>query len=1078
MTPKEILQDVDAIAQAAVFLDAESSIAEFDPLRQGVERVHAAAQEAGLAVLADVTELGRGLLAEEKLADTVLRPALMVHLEHMITLLSALAEELFEFGEPRTSVKGELADIRLFLNEADETATPVEPDKGTTSEEEEFLAEMMQRLDTVESTLINLPRGQANTEKILSIFREYHTLKGEAGVLGFSELNKWFHSVEDALDAARHRPISCTDDLIDAIMQVTDLSRSLMKGVDVSREVRSAGVNALHAIVAATPDAEQAVAPQASIESDEMPMEEVDSFFASMAGDAGVRIEDLEETAAISGSISEGVKDSEDANAASSWDGAASTACAESDTAPEASAMRASSSSQGIPSETASLPNVEVAASLDQSAVAVEEINRIPVSVEQIDHLLDRIGEVNTLVSLITTNKQVAAIADPSVQEDIHQLSIASHALQLQVMTLRMLPIQPLFQRMRRVAYDVSRTSHKRVEIVFHGENTRVDRGVMDHLATALVHLVRNAIDHGIESPKERALRGKSEIGIITINALRTGSDIVIELGDDGKGLDLESIRSHAIATGVITDDAVLSEKETLGLIFRSGFSTAKRVTTVSGRGVGMDAVNEAIKALRGSVDIENHPGQGVKIRLTFPVSLSAVEALFVNIGSSRLAIPVHCVRESFRPQPDQVQHVKEKGTVVCLRGMLLPVIHLGKMLGLPYKAESAVDGLLVVVEQGGRCAVLLVDEVTATRQVLIRELTGAMADIPCIAGGVILENRQVGLVLEVQRLLEETSTPIAGYGEGDQRGDRIETIEIGYNRVGMVDFAIRHRTGERIESSRFAINAFKAREFVTMQDLTPLPMAPKGFAGMLMLRDKTIPVVDLAVVLDLQPVATHEDTVIICEFSGQTIGLRVSSVNRVNYISWNEILPPPEGAEMLHIRQIVGSILMEDDIVFLLDFERIVQEVIRLYAGFGDLLQGVEQRKSGSTVLLVEDSAIIRKQTAAALERAGLRVLVTCNGQEAMDTLLEMGAEVQKAGLTIFEKLDLVLSDIEMPLMDGYTLTRALKNHPVLRVLPVLLHSSLTNETIIRRAREVHADGFVPKCAPEELAEHLRRFL
>ena len=1074
MTPREIIQEADAIAQAAILLDEASAPAAFEPLRGRFVRLIAGAKAAALMVLSDLAGAGATLLDPERLGDMVLRPALMKQLESVITMLGVAAEEIHETGEVKSSFKSELAAIRLFFSDAEMTsAKPTE--KPVSSEEEEFRREMLARVDTVESIIISLNRGAANQDKLTQIFREYHTLKGEAGVLGFADLNKWFHAVEDALEPARRRPVACTEDVIDAIIQATDLSRELLKGESVEKNLRDAAADLLKNLVKSAPDAAPSNAPAPAPAAGEPSAAEVDALFSSMAADAqGGGASGLPATPSVA-AVAPAPKAPSPAPAAPTAGVQAAKA------APRPAPMPGGGNEHKASSEpvakSADAPESSVSPEV-QAAVSIEELNSIPIDVERLDRLIDQIGDVATLATLVAANPHIAALQESSVAADVQQLLRAASGLQGQVMMLRMVPVRPLFQRMRRVAYDVSKTSHKRVEIVFHGEATHVDRGVVGHLATALVHAIRNAIDHGIESAAERAARGKPEHGTITLTAERSGNEIAIEVADDGGGIKTELVRQHAIKMGLIEQTAVLSDKEINALIFRPGFSTADRVTTVSGRGVGMDAVNSALRALRGKAEVTSQPGRGTSVRLVFPVSLAAVEGLVVRVGASRLIIPVHCVRESFCPTAEVLQQVEGKGWIVRLRGLVLPVIHLGRAMGIPFDQVAAEDSLCVVIEQGGRTAALQVDEVVATRQVIIRELDGQLSDVPGISGGVILENRQVGLVVDVSRLLADVSTAVSeGRGVGGS-GDRIETIEIGYNRVGMVDFTIKHRTRGTEAVNRFVINAFKAREFVTVQELTPLPKAPVGFAGMLLLRNRTIPVVDLATVLGMEPVHSPADTIVICEFSAKTIGLRVSSVNRVHYISWNDILPPPEGAEMVQIKQIVGSILMGQDIVFLLDFERIVDEVIQLYGGFGELLQGVEQRKSGSTILLVEDSGIIRKQTAAALEEAGLKVIQTANGQEAFDWLHAAASEVHGRGVSIFEKLDLILSDIEMPLMDGYTLTRAIKSHPALRALPVLLHSSLTNETIISRAKEVHADGFVSKCAPAELAEQLRRYL
>ncbi len=314
-----------------------------------------------------------------------------------------------------------------------------------------------------------------------------------------------------------------------------------------------------------------------------------------------------------------------------------------------------------------------------------------------------------------------------------------------------------------------------------------------------------------------------------------------------------------------------------------------------------------------------------------------------------------------------------------------------------------------------------------------------------------------------------------------------------------------------------------KTREFVPLTKLRSIPGSPTGFAGVMMLRDMTVPVVHMGVVLGLMSEYERreewEQIVLICEFAGKTVGFLVSSVERVSYISWEDIMPPPSTGGLIQIEYIVGTILMsrlkgtltsqngkngsgksngkpkaegqdnasdamhdladEAQVAFVLDFERIVGNVLELYGDMGAQLGNMGgEKKGGARILLVEDSPLIRKQTTKALTKAGITVIEAEDGLEAWEKVEAMRAEADAVKESIFTRVDLILSDIEMPRMDGYTLTHNVKNDPVLRVLPVLLHSSITNDSMISRATEVEADGFIPKCDPKELAEQLRKYL
>lgn len=993
-------------------------------------------------------EISEGLMLDEaytaseafmrigELFDTLARgdsdPAAL--LDRIQGLLTSVQESIAAGDPDSASLREAVARAGLVLRDLEATAQPVDASPDV---DEEFLNEIGQRIDALEAMLYSLSAPVTDPEQVRAVFREYHTLKGEAGIVGLSELSAYCHDVESSMEAARYGEMILSAEMVDLLAQLTLIARMILWG-------------------------------QSGEQRDPAHVAELKTRFAELAANAGSETD------------------------ASPPD--ASPAEEEELLFPGEEPQ--SDNERGTPGDEDLVPSSAAPArTSDERPVDDEEFQTVSVDVRTLDRLLEHVGEVSLLGTTLTQRHDILELPDAGTQ--LQELGRTCRSLQSLTADLRMAPVRPLFQRMQRAAHEAARSRHKHIEVRLEGTDTRVDRSLLSRLASAMVHLARNAADHGIESPQQRLAAGKPERGRIEIIARRSEANVEIEFSDDGAGLDLQRIRAKAESLGLVSPDAKLSDRETADLIFSSGLSTAGSVSDISGRGVGMNIVRDSVRALRGHVMVETEPGHGTRFVLRVPAALSAIEGFVVRVGESRLILPVTSVRESFRVRPDQVGSIEGRGEIVTLRGVVVPVIRVAEELGLRGDCERIEDGVLILVENGEHVCGVLVDEVLETRQVVIRPLEGELSDISAVSGAVLMPDRGVALVLETQALIASAS--VASSEAMRQAGNRqaasertIETVSIGTNQVGMIDFIVRSG-GSTGSDHAFAINAFKVREFVPAEgNWTDLPNAPQGFCGMLMLRNRTLPVVSLCELLGLGGSDAKDDPdasriVIVCEFAGQVVGFLAHSVNRVSYISWNEILPPPESGGLYQMQYVVGTILHEalhgtgsaadeDDVIFVLDFERIVQRVMRLY---GDVkLEGVRQRKGASRVLLAEDSTLIRRQMKASLEEAGLEVIEAGDGKTAMEAIQALHEKAIQNGESIFAHLDLILSDIEMPRMDGYTLTTFVKEHPELRVLPVILHSSITNETMITRAREVHADGFVGKCDHEGLVEQLRKHL
>jgi two-component system chemotaxis sensor kinase CheA len=342
------------------------------------------------------------------------------------------------------------------------------------------------------------------------------------------------------------------------------------------------------------------------------------------------------------------------------------------------------------------------------------------------------------------------------------QLTRITRDLQRVSMSLRMVPIRGMFQKMNRVVRDLSVKAGKQVQLQTEGEETELDRTIVEELNDPLVHMIRNSMDHGIEKPDVRVAHGKPPQGKLFLRAFHEGANIVVEVQDDGAGLNKERILAKAIDKGVIKADEQLSDKEVFDLIFAPGFSTAEKVTDLSGRGVGMDVVRRNVEKLRGKITIASTAGQGTTFTIYLPLTLAIIDGFIVGVGQERFILPTYSVRESFRPTPQMLSSVHERCEMVNVRGRLSPLLRLYDYFGVEARATNPTEGILLLVEYDGQDRCLLVDELLGKQEVVIKSLGDTFKQSQAISGAAILGDGRVGLILDVSTLVKMKNTSLA----------------------------------------------------------------------------------------------------------------------------------------------------------------------------------------------------------------------------------------------------------------------------------------------------------------------------
>ena len=378
----------------------------------------------------------------------------------------------------------------------------------------------------------------------------------------------------------------------------------------------------------------------------------------------------------------------------------------------------------------------------------------VRIRTDRLDRLIDMVGELVIAQAMISQDETVVRTGRQELSRKVVHAGKIVRELQDLSMSMRMVPMRASFQKMVRLARDASHRSAKQVELSLEGEDTEIDRNMVDVIADPLVHMVRNAVDHGIETPAARAAAGKSAVGRLRLAAYHAGGNVVVELEDDGKGLDRERIVRKAIEKGLIESEKGMSDADVLKLIFEPGFSTNEVVTDLSGRGVGMDVVRRNIESIQGRIEIASEPGRGTKFTFRLPLTLAITDGMAVRVGGERYIIPIIHIQICFRPSAKDISTIQGRGEMVMLRDKLMPMVRLSRFFDVKGAKSDPTEALLVVLFAGDRRCALLVDELLGQQQVVAKPLGAGMKGRRGIAGGAILGDGRVGLILDVPDLM------------------------------------------------------------------------------------------------------------------------------------------------------------------------------------------------------------------------------------------------------------------------------------------------------------------------------------
>ena len=586
----------------------------------------------------------------------------------------------------------------------------------------DFIPETSEILSRVEDTILQY--DHPTEQHISEVLRNLHTVKGIASYVGLADISELIHGVETSLSSISQNAESYNQVHKDIILNSVDAVRSLSK--HAAREGSDAGhwpENALHlCLEIGLQDLHQKHLQGATIVNN-------DSDFNAIKPSDRDRVPRIGDLLAAEGIDRKAIEE------------------AEHNRKPDQN-IGESLVSQGI----ASKEQVEKVAQKQQSIKAkVKSENTTRVNTERLDELINLVGEL--LISEAMVKQGIEQYRDTSLQQSATSMNRIVRDLQSLSMSLRMVPLKTTFRKMARAVHDTARKVNKKIKLNLVGEDTEIDRILAEKIADPLLHMVRNAADHGIEPGEDRSAAGKEEQGTITLSASQTSEHVVIELSDDGKGLDAEMLRKKAIEKGLIDSNAKLSKQECFALIFKAGFSTAKQLTGISGRGVGMDVVRRNIHDMNGIIEIDSEVGKGSTFTLRLPLTTAILDAMLIRCGSQRFLLPITSIVEANRPNEKDIEHVMNKGRIYKSRGQLLPLITLGEEFHSFGFIKEPTEAIVIVVECYNGAYALQVDEILGQQQVVIKPLNQNFDYHEGLAGSAILGDGQVGLIIDPNRM-------------------------------------------------------------------------------------------------------------------------------------------------------------------------------------------------------------------------------------------------------------------------------------------------------------------------------------
>ncbi|MEH2559795.1 two-component system chemotaxis sensor kinase CheA [Bradyrhizobium algeriense] len=900
----------------------------------------------------------------------------------------------------------------------------------------EFLTETSESLDTVDNQLVRFEQDPSDAKILDNIFRLVHTIKGTCGFLGLPRLEALAHAGETLMGKFRDgMPVKA--EAVTLILSSIDRIKEILAGLEAT-ETEPEGtdedlIEKLHAM------AEGAKHAAAEAPAQPAPVPVVAAPPVQPAMTAGTLVDQVLERPLRPGEVSlddleRAFRETEIEAAPAPKPAPAPVAkpAAPAPAAAKPAAPEAKEVAKETAKETAKAKPAKRAAVADTDVQEADKIanQSIRVNVDTLEHLMTMVSE------LVLTRNQLLEISrrneDTEFKVPLQRLSNVTAELQEGVMKTRMQPIGNAWQKLPRIVRDLSGELGKQIELEMHGADTELDRQVLDLIKDPLTHMVRNSADHGLETPAERVANGKGEQGTIRLSAYHEGGHIIICIADNGRGLNTERIKAKALQNGLVSEAELekMTEAQIHKFIFAPGFSTAAAVTSVSGRGVGMDVVRTNIDQIGGTIDIKSVAGEGSSVTIKIPLTLAIVSALIVEAAGDRFAIPQLSVVELVRARANsehRIERIKDTA-VLRLRNKLLPLMHLKKLLKIDDGSSSDPEnGFIVVTQVGSQTFGIVVDGVFHTEEIVVKPMSTKLRHIDMFSGNTILGDGAVIMIIDPNGIAKALGASGSSAHEMADEASAAHAIG-GEQLTSLLVF--------RAGSSQ--PKAVPLGLVTRLEEITTDKIELSNGRHMVQYREQLMPLVQMKGVTvqtqGSQPILVFAD-------DGRSMGLVV-----------DEIIDIVE--ERLHIEVagqhdgILGSAVIKGQATEVIDVGHF------LPMAFADWFSRKEMRESSTarSVLLVDDSAFFRNMLAPVLKAAGYKVRVAVNAQEGLSAL--------RSG----HNYDVVLTDIEMPDMNGFEFAEVIRADHNLSTMPIIALSSLVSPAAIERGRQAGFHDYVAK--------------